>query len=670
MTNKINSPEELKSQNFWMNWKFEIVDGRQTKIPCSQSGRKADATDPQNWLSYEQALEAYLHNPAIDGIGFELDESNAYMGIDIDDCKDEQGKLKSEVEHVLKGYTGMLDNSPSGKGVKLIVRGKKPVDITRCKVYGILASELVEWYDKDRFFTVTGNSYNGSQVITDGAEVVSRLLPYFTSVSGKAPDFSQPSSSAPVVGIEEWIDEDEQQEQAADVINLQVDPMSSSEYDFRYLCDLAKKHPYDIAKIEQIARKSELYRQKWDTKRGSMTYLEYSIRKAINVTPVTLKDYKAQLRYLAFTYEFRYNTVLCTIEFKKYGGKFEELGDQQLNSILNEIRSREGRIHVTNLKEMINQTSMAPEYDPLRAYFEGLPKWDGVDYLSQLTSCISTTDNTLRDLVVKRWLLGLVATIMKDAVNQGFLILKGGQGLGKTSFVTRLLPESMREYYYSGTIREDSKDTLMLMVRKLIINMDELASLHKKESSTVKELITKDEISYRAPYATITKQYRRNASFIGSVNSASFLSDDTGSRRFWILDCTAIDWKSMPDMNKVYSQIMHMLQEGERWWMDRTEQNLVESSNKSFAVPSLEEELVDNYLEEWNSIESYPLMELVRKLSDQSGHPINQINPRRLKQALINKGIKTVTKNGTIRYKVHIRDSYSSGGITSSELFD
>lgn len=657
MKNNIEAPEELKSQDFWINWKFEIVEGKQTKVPCFPSGNWASATEPANWLSYEKAIQAYQENPELDGVGFVFDESNEFMGIDIDECID-GGKLNPEVEQLLEDYNGMLDISPSGQGVKLILKGKKPNHIYRTNIKDILGSEGVEWYDKKRFFTVTGNSYNDSQVITDGAEVVDRLIPYFTSVTNNAPVFSQPSFSASVVENREWGDGDKQQGHAENVFNLQVDPMSNSEYEFRYFCDLAKKYPYDIETITKKAWQSSHARPKWNERRenGRMSFLEYNIRKAISVTPIPLKNYNSWLAYLRYTYEFRYNTVLCTIEFRRQGGKFEELGDQQLNSILNEIRSRGGKIHATNLKEIINQTSMAPDYDPLRAYFEGLPKWDNVDHLAQLTKCISTTNNTLRDLLVKRWLLGLVATIMKGAVNQGFLILKGGQGLGKTSFITRLLPESMREYYYSGTIREDSKDTLMLMVRKLIINMDELASLHKKESSTVKELITKDEISYRAPYATTTKQYRRNASFIGSVNSASFLSDDTGSRRFWILDCTAIDWQAMPDMNKVYSQIMHMLQEGERWWMDRAEQNLVESSNKSFAVPSLEEELVNNYLEEWNSTVSYPLMELVRKLSDKSGYPINQINPRRLRQALINKGIKSVTKNGTIRYKVHIRD--------------
>lgn len=163
-----NCPEELRARRQWVCWKWHYRDGKWTKIPVNpHTGKPAKTNDSRTWSTFEHAVATWKANPkSIAGVGYVFTD-DPYVGKDFDDCI-EDGKLDPWVAERLCGYAEV---SPSGKGVKVIVRAKLPTG----KRSRYAEGRRVELYSERRFFTITGWTLAGHYVVTDEQEAVDRL---------------------------------------------------------------------------------------------------------------------------------------------------------------------------------------------------------------------------------------------------------------------------------------------------------------------------------------------------------------------------------------------------------------------------------------------------------------------------------------------------------------
>ncbi len=192
----------------------------------------------------------------------------------------------------------------------------------------------------------------------------------------------------------------------------------------------------------------------------------------------------------------------------------------------------------------------------------------------------------------------MVAGSLKDTVvNHSVLILQGGQGIGKTTFLLGLVPDALQEYVYSGTLNPADKDTMIHLSETLLINMDELETLTKYKEGALKEIITKSEIRIRRPYGRFSDKLTRRASLCGSVNDGAILQDPSGSRRFLIHSVQKINYEHNIDMDKVYSQALHLYKDGFKFWFDGADIQQIQAHNKQFENMSAEEELLLEHFE-------------------------------------------------------------------------
>jgi hypothetical protein len=153
-------PSALRLLNNWGIWK--LIDGR--KIPLQLSGKAAKSNDSSSWNSFEAVEE--LPNKI-----FFFPEDQTLTGIDLDDCIDSAGNYSEAAVQVLELFRGLAyaEVSPSGKGIKLIVKGKKPEGFP-CKVGS------VECYGSRRGFCITEQVIKGFEDIQGEAE--SQLLEF------------------------------------------------------------------------------------------------------------------------------------------------------------------------------------------------------------------------------------------------------------------------------------------------------------------------------------------------------------------------------------------------------------------------------------------------------------------------------------------------------------
>jgi putative DNA primase/helicase len=150
-----NIPGELKRKRQWVNWKFEMRDGKEKKVPKRPNGRNAESDNPATWSSFRTCLNAFVSGSQFKGIGFVFNYD--YTGIDFDNCIDRlTGRIIDPfVEEWIGRCNSYTEYSQSGDGLHIILRGVKPGN----KCVRTRDSVKIEMYDHGRFFIMTGDVY-------------------------------------------------------------------------------------------------------------------------------------------------------------------------------------------------------------------------------------------------------------------------------------------------------------------------------------------------------------------------------------------------------------------------------------------------------------------------------------------------------------------------------
>jgi len=100
----------------------------------------------------------------------------------------------------------------------------------------------------------------------------------------------------------------------------------------------------------------------------------------------------------------------------------------------------------------------------------------------------------------------------KSFENHLLLIFVGGQGVGKTTWLNKLLPKELNEHIYMGVINQ-GKDSLVHLSECMYINIDEFETIGRKGLNQLKSIITQSKIRFRRPYGRINESLERRASF-------------------------------------------------------------------------------------------------------------------------------------------------------------
>ena len=303
--------------------------------------------------------------------------------------------------------------------------------------------------------------------------------------------------------------------------------------------------------------------------------------------------------FLNNRYHFRHNEVLGKLEYKKINGKvWKPMTDFKENSILREIQKAKVKCSINSLRNLLH-SDFCEMYDPFKDYFENLPEYnDSRDYIEELALTITTTKPELWKTCFKKWFVAMVACVVNEKqINQTVIVFSGKQGLGKTTWIEKLMPKELKQYIFSGTINPNNKDTLIHLAECMLINLDELENLNRTEIGSLKELITKTHIRMRKAYGHNNENMPRRASFAGSVNTAQFLNDTTGSRRFLCFEVEHIEYKHEIDINLCYAQAYKLYQAGFRHWFNQEEIKEINANNEEYQIKSPEEELLLTWYE-------------------------------------------------------------------------
>ena len=303
--------------------------------------------------------------------------------------------------------------------------------------------------------------------------------------------------------------------------------------------------------------------------------------------------------YIESLMESRYNETKQRVEINVFteSQSWRLLRDFDLNTLSESLAKMGITKSPKDLYQKFN-SAYSSSVNPVRDYFENLPPHKLVNPIHELAKTIVVENSELWEDYLTKWIVATCANVFitEKNTNHTMIILCGAQGTYKTTWINRLIPESLSEYLYTGAINIENKDTMTLLSQMLIINMDDQINdlLSKKGCEQIKTIITQNKITYRKPYDRIPTESPRLASFIGSINTDTFLNDPTGSRRFLPFRVVSIDIESAKQINmdEVWKQAYDLFKSGYRYYFNTEETQELMRNNEQFEQISLEEELL------------------------------------------------------------------------------
>ncbi len=279
----LNIPDELKRRRQFLLWRYELDKrGKWTKVPyhAKYTQRNAKSNDPTTWSSFEQAMEGYEKTPDIDGIGFVPSPDDDIVGIDLDHCIDDAGNKVPWALEIVKLMDSYTEITPSGHGLRIFTRGKKPS--TKCKKGNI------EVYESHHYLSVTGHHLPSTPL--EIQERQAQLDTFMDIYFSDRKDDDTPPVEVYNIGKSHLTDE-EILEKAPKATNGEKFSLlwsgdhaghkSPSEARASLLWLVAFWSNRDPEVMDRLFRRSGLYDDKWDSRRGHETYGHREIMAAI-----------------------------------------------------------------------------------------------------------------------------------------------------------------------------------------------------------------------------------------------------------------------------------------------------------------------------------------------------------------------------------------------------
>ena len=294
--------------------------------------------------------------------------------------------------------------------------------------------------------------------------------------------------------------------------------------------------------------------------------------------------------FLNENYRFRRNILNGKVEFATADLDFRPLTPEALNSII--IRAKREQVMEkgspkTEITEYV-QSEEVPVFNPIVDYLEHLPKWDGQNHVARLFSRIPGL-STEQHAFLAIWLRSMVAHwLQMDMLhgNECVPTVIGAQGCGKTSFVRRLLPQHLRQYYLDHFNLSNKFDKEMALSNNLIVNLDEIDTVRPSQQASLKQALSVSKVNGRPIFGKTQEDRLRFASFVATTNNHHPLTDVTGSRRYICLmipDGLLIDNNGDIDYDQLYAQVLHELRDVKApYWFDNQEVARIQQLNQNF----------------------------------------------------------------------------------------
>lgn len=221
-------------------------------------------------------------------------------------------------------------------------------------------------------------------------------------------------------------------------------------------------------------------------------------------------------------------------------------------------------------------------FHPIQQYLRSLD-WDGTPRLADMASRYLGSDDPLHAEMVRKFMIGAAARVLWPGCKlDTALMLTGPQGIRKSTFFAVL----GGEWHADSFLDINNKDSFLQLHSAWIYELSELENvMTERAESRLKAWMTSTHDMYRAPYQKTVIRRPRAVVLCGTTNRQRFLTDDSGSRRFWIVPvCRRIATELLAEVrDQLWAEAACAAESGEPWWMDAQSEAAREDANQAHA---------------------------------------------------------------------------------------
>ena len=207
---------------------------------------------------------------------------------------------------------------------------------------------------------------------------------------------------------------------------------------------------------------------------------------------------------------------------------------------------------------------------PVRTWLRTLPAWDGTERIRRIApEILRTAGAEMEFQFIMRTLVGAVRRVLEPGTKMDtILVLVGVQGAGKSTFWSSLCGG---QWFGDSPIDLESKDGPMVIGRRWCTEIPEIDhATSTRSAERVKAFISSSEDTFRPPFGKSVQVFKRSCFIVGTTNRDGFLTDATGSRRFWPIKVlgpvdlvTLAAWRE-----QVWAEALNLSDAGAPHWLD------------------------------------------------------------------------------------------------------
>lgn len=618
-----NIPDWLTHEPFVL-WRLSTnPDGRQTKLPLTVAKERlitADVTNPDHFLDFVDACDAFNRfSDQVNGLGLVLHGDNI-TAVDLDHCLDEHAAPSPFAADMLKRLEGAyVEISQSGSGLHFFFVDEFNDGLARNR------NKHIEIYIDKRFIALTGDKFRADTAehyILNG-ETLRLAADVFVSADAIEYNVGALVGITPELDTDSLLSLI-RRSKGADMFNrlfngdVAVKDDDWSRADFALCYKLAWWTNGNFDQIKEIWQRSKLAgRNKFSRtdyvertvvavielwkKNGSQHYerkSKSSAKEAVCVAPElntvaedidlsfdveTLRRRLAVNRFgmplaRAINFDVIFDSdpnVKGLVAFNAFSQRIElmrrpfwrndlaltkawqDSDDAALQNYLDRTYALTGE---SACRRTLDELAHKNAFHPVRDYFKELPPWDGKKRAEKLlVDNLGAPDTEYVRAVTKHWLLAAVSRIFHPGCKFDYcLVLKGKQGIGKSTLLSRLGGE-----WFGELNSIQGKDAVGDLQGLWIVELVEMQATKRADNEQIKAFLSTNCDRARLSYDRRTSEFPRQCVFAATTNEHEFLRDQTGGRRFWIveLDATEYGLKSDLEIELVWAEILNIYNE-------------------------------------------------------------------------------------------------------------
>lgn len=359
---------------------------------------------------------------------------------------------------------------------------------------------------------------------------------------------------------------------------------------------MAKKVAIDITEERKKRRAKSVPISENDTPSQSAEEKLTPVLQMGNKTPVaSIENLKKLLNFHGIN--CRYNVISKQYEILIPDEEFSQDNIDVASLARVASRMAEVQLPTAHYKEYIAYIGDANQYNPVIDYVLS-KKWDGNNRIQELCDTITAKHKEAKDLFIRRWLITAMYMAMHDGFDSpGCLVLQGPQGLGKTWWFRKLCdqPNLIKT---DASVDPKNRDSVSQVIRYWIVELGEIGSTFRRaDIDSMKAFITSPSDILRRPYGTTDQIYPRRTALAASVNEAIYLNDNTGNRRYFTVQCLAVNSYHKIDMQQVWAEIYHLIDKCEEtpYLTDREKQLVDEINQEHMQIDPIEEMILSYF---------------------------------------------------------------------------